>query len=709
MQSKEFVERSYRESIFKITLLFVVLNFAVATFLYISHVTSQKEDLFVAMSEKCRTVGNSVVNLYQKAEELGIPLNETVGGNEYLDENLKFAKEIEYLIVTDGAGDIISQSTEIEDKSKRSGGLTRLKGRFKLFSKTVKTVTEEISAFKIYSYNNIPLRIMNGDKLAGYLHVGVSNRAVDENIDSIFYDIALILITCIFIGYEFLSYIFRNSMIQPMLEFDRALERINKGDYTKIELPRTKDSFGCILTELNKNSIRLTLWFEAVRNKLKKINPLNGHYEVIKDSINEINFKFKFPDVKMQVEPVKPIISNLRLVMFLIVFGEAVLIPSIPGYAATFLHQDMIIQNSIILSALPIIIYMAIVCICIPFVPKLSYKIGFKKSFMIGAIITAVGYLTGFLFDHLIGLLISRLISAIGFSIGFVCSQNYVAAYAAKETRVESYTIINIAGGAAYLCGMPLGGILVDTISYQALFFLSMIGSVICFLVSKKYIVDLPTRTFTKSRISHESTLSLFRIKELVLAIFCSSLPIRLIFSGAILFLYPLYLHQLGNSQSMVGRIMMVYGIITFLVATSVPKYVKRVKNSAALTIIMSILVAIPMMLDPIFQSTEGIIVQISVNTICLMVFINAQMSIIDKISNQNYKNHTKSSILSFYYMFEYLGMILGPSIASILLINTDFTHTLFYLGTGIFVINLIYVAFLIHNSLSQDKNRRSH
>ena len=697
MHVNEFEEKSYKQSIFKITLLFVVLNFIIASFLYIYHITSQKEDLFSAMSEKSQTVGNSVVGLFQKATELGIPLSEIVGGDEYLNESMKPAKEVEYLIVTDATGDIISQSKEIEHDAKNSGGHGRLKGQFKLFSKNTKTATEEISAFKIYSYNNIPLRIMNNGKLEGYLHVGVSNRAVDANIDNIFYDIALILLASLLIGYEFLSYIFRNSMIQPMLDFNTALRRIENKDYSEIESARTKDNFGNILADLNKNTIRLAEWFATAKRKLTKISPSNGHYDIIKDSISELSVKFKYPKDKVKTNPLPPVVINLRLVMFLIIFGEALLLPSIPGYAATFFQPNSFISSIQTLSALPIILYMLFVCIGIPIVPKLLQKIGFRKCFMLGALIEVVGYLTGFLFDHIAGLLLSRIISATGFSICFVCSQNYVAAYATDESRIQSYSIINIASGAAYICGMPVGGILVDTVGYKWLFFFSMAGAFASFVISRRYIVDIDRTLLVSEKEKSRKNIELFKIKELLFAVICSCLPTRLLFSGVICFLYPLYLHHLGNSQSIVGRVMMVYGLITFLIASSVPKYVQKVKNPALLTVIMSTLITIPMTLDPFFKSTQAIIVQISVNTLCVVIYISAQMNILDKLSIKYKEKHTKSSILGFYYIFERIGMIVGPGLTSLILINTTFSHTLMYLGIGLFFLNMVYASYLAY------------
>lgn len=704
MEIKALEEKSYKQSIFKITLLFIVLNFIIASFLYIYHITSQKEDLFIAMSEKSQTVGNSVVGLFQKATELGIPLTEIVGGDEYLNESLKPAKEVEYLIVTDAAGNIISKTNEIEEKGKQAGSHERLKGQFKLFSKNTKTITEEISAFKIYSYNNIPLRIINNGKLEGYVHVGVSNRAVDANIDNIFYDIALILLASLLIGYEFLSYIFRNSMIQPMRDFNRGLKRIMDKDFSEVESARTHDNFGNILTDLNKSTIQLAHWYGKVKRKLEKISPLNGHYDIIKDSINELSVKFKYPKGEVKHSHLYPVVRNLRLIMFLVIFSEALLIPAIPGYAATFFQPNGFISTVQFLSALPIIMYMLLVGACIPLVPRLTCKIGFKKSFMLGSLISATGYFVGFLFDFLSGLLIARVITAVGFAICHVSTQNYVACYATEEARIPSYSIINIASGAAYICGMPVGGILVDTIGYKALFFFSMIAALTAIVIARRYIVDLSISELRSKIISNNKFLSLFKIKELVFTVIFSCLPTRLMFTGVICFLYPLYLHHLGNSQSIVGRIMMLYGLVTYFIASSIPKYMGKVKNPAALTIAASVLITIPMMFDPLFKSTQAIIFEILVNTTCAIIFISAQMNMIDKISKEHSEKHSKTSMLVFYYTFERLGMIIGPGLTSMILIRSDFSHTLMYLGMGLFTTNLIYATFLAYNKFKGGK-----
>ena len=73
-------------------------------------------------------------------------------------------------------------------------------------------------------------------------------------------------------------------------------------------------------------------------------------------------------------------------------------------------------------------------------------------------------------------------------------------------------------------------------------------------------------------------------------------------------------------------------------------------------------------------------------------------MNMIDRISNKYKDKHTKTSMLVFYYTFERIGMIIGPGVTSMILIHSDFSHTLHYLGIGLFATNLIYATYLVYN-----------
>ncbi len=698
MNTNDFEEKSYKQSIFKIILLFVVLNLSIAFVLYIIHTNAQKEDLFLSISEKSRAVGNSAVTVIEKALDVGIPIDDLNGSTQFLNMKLKSARELEYLILTDAKGEILAKSddfVESDDKVKR-GSKESIKGKFKVFSKIERSVEEEIQPFEIYAFYNIPLRVVSNNAIQGYLHVGLSNRAVDANIENVFIDIAIILLAAMIIGYEFLSYIFRNVVVQPMRDFNKAVRRIVISDYSQIDTPRSNDSFGQILSGLNENVISLTKWFNQLKERFSNISTKNGYYDVINDSITELTLKYDYPKNEVKVNAIAPVVINLRLVMFLMMFGETILIPAIPSYAAQFYESTFFVSKQM-LSAIPIILNMIFVAAAIPFVPKLSYRVGFRQSFMIGPMIMAFGYFVAFMFENLTGFFIARSISAIGFSICYVTSQNYVAAYATTESRIQSYGIITIAIGAAYICGAPIGGILIDNVGYRALFLISIIASVLCIVIANRYIVDLSNVTLQARRETAKSSWELFKIPELSFAVIFSSLPTRLMHTGVVCYLYPLYLQSIGSSQSVIGRVMMIYGVISFLFAPYAPKLIEKLKCPTVVTCMASILIALPMIADIKYHGTWSVVTQLSFYTLFTIIYVSSLMSLLDDLGTKYSKAHTKTAILGFYFVFERIGMIVGPAITALILLKTDFSHALLYLGIALVVCNLIYASFLFY------------
>ncbi len=699
MNTNDFEEKSYKQSIFKIILLFVVLNLSIAFVLYLIHTNAQKEDLFLSISEKSRAVGNSAVTVIEKALDVGIPIDDLNGTTQFLNMKLKSARELEYLILTDEKGEILSKSddfVESDDKNKR-GSKESIKGKFKIFSKIERSIEEEIQPFEIYAFYNIPLRIVNNNKIQGYLHVGLSNRAVDANIENVFIDIAIILLAAMIIGYEFLSYIFRNVVVQPMRDFNKAVRRVVISDYSQIDTPRSHDSFGQILSGLNENIVSLTKWFNQLKERFSNISTQNGYYDVINDSINELTLKYDYPKNEIKVNPISPVVINLRLVMFLMMFGETILIPAIPSYAAQFYEPTFFISKQM-LSAIPIILNMIFVAAAIPFVPKLSYRVGFRQSFMIGPMIMAFGYFVAFMFESLTGFFIARSISAIGFSICYVTSQNYVAAYATTESRIQSYGIVTIAIGAAYICGAPIGGILIDNVGYRALFLISIIAAALCIIIASRYIVDLSNVTLHARRETAKSSWELFKIPELSFAVIFSSLPTRFMHTGVVCYLYPLYLQSIGSSQSVIGRVMMIYGVISFLFAPYAPKLIQKLKCPTVVTFMSAILIAMPMIFDIKYHGTWSVVTQLSFYTLFTIIYVSSLMSLLDDLSTKYAKAHTKTAILGFYFVFERIGMIVGPAITALVLLKADFSHALLYLGSALIMCNLIYASFLFYN-----------
>ncbi len=687
-------EKNYKNIIFGIILLFIISNFAISATLYFYHISAQKDALFTEISNKSRAIGMSVKNILEHAVSLDIPLEAVRGTPQYLNNKLKQSPELEYLVLTNEKGEILAKTEEVRDS---------LRGSLIRFAKSINSDDEQPEPFKIYSSYNIPLLIKSKDKVIGYLHVGIAAKIIKNNISSVFYDILVILIASIVIGYEFLSYFFMNSIIHPVREFIKSLQRISSNDFSSVNQIGMHDVFSELLIYINKDIINLNTKFKSLIQRYLSLKSSNAYHDIVGDKVKEVRVHSKWAENEPQEIFLSPIVSNLRLLAFLIIFSEAILIPILPSYAAQFYEPTFYFSKQFT-SSLPITFFMLFALLSIPLSPRLSYKFGFRKTFIIGYSLIALGYSMIYIGDGLIPLLLSRSLTAIGFSTSYICFQNYVSAYATTEMKLRSYAIFSVAIGSAYICGAPLGGLLVENIGLKYTFLLAILAAVSAIMITRKYIHDLRTYTLTAERKVTKKSIHLFKIPELLLSVFCSGLPMRLLHSSLVCFLYPLYLQQLGNSQSAVGRTMMVFGIVMFLVAPIAPRFVAKISKSPLVTIIVSFIMGISMMMDQFFHTTEGVIFGLAIYAIGSVIHVSAMMSILEDVFKKVSSEHTQSTILSFYFIFERIGMIFGPVLTSILLAHFSYSKTLFYMGAMILFLNSIYASYLLIGSRQTNK-----
>jgi hypothetical protein len=237
--------KSFKMMIFKIIAYFIVTNFAIGSILYVLHIGAQKEGLFNEIAEKAHTIGSSIELLIDRAISIGIPFTEIKGLQEYLDKKLTATEELQYIFMTDLKGNIISQTQNAPSS---------LGGSLKQFALTTDISKDKMPPFNIFSYVNIPIPIIIEDennKHYGYLHLGVSVKAVQNKISNIFFDIAIILFISLVIGFEFIRFTFVNYVATLLNDFLAGISRMAKGNLSLISSIRARTGIYQCLEKLN--------------------------------------------------------------------------------------------------------------------------------------------------------------------------------------------------------------------------------------------------------------------------------------------------------------------------------------------------------------------------------------------------------------------------------------------------------------------------
>lgn len=672
-------EKQYKKIIVRIITLFVAFNLLVSSALYYLHIRNQKEELANKISNKCLALGSAIIETFESTIELGIPLNKFNGVEEYLTNKLSSTAELDYIAITDSTGKLLykayNENIAINDQTKEA---------FIKIADAAKNGTMPLS-LKLSKQINFPVEIKLNNKTEGFINIGLSRKEIHNRVLAILFDIAMIVIASLIISYEFISYLFLNAIVYPFRNLFSCLNLLVKRNFKSTHQSSSNDGINVIINELNNIIIWLAERFALIKQTMEKLSSTSTTL------FNAINTQYIWP---VSNHPTalseKPIVYNIRLIAFLFILAEATIMPHIPAYAMRFYSPDFILSKSM-LGSLPVFIFMIATTIGI-FTNtslKLASKFGYKKIIISSSILSSIGYLALALHESLYGLLIARFVIGIGFSLCYVSYQGFVNQYSSDDEKLSASAIFLIAMGAGYMCGSPIGGIIIDNLGFKFAALISFVAVLVSTIFVKKYITE-PT---SRKDANNEKPIPLAKVmkeKSIFYTVIFSGFPIRFLYSATLCFLYPLYLQSLGNSEAMIGRIMMIFGTLMFVLTPLSPMIIKKSDSKKTATISALALGGF-LLLDKFIRSTVGVAISVGMYTICSTIHTTAILSILNEESNKLSNKLTKESIFGFYFLFERIAMIFGAPATAFLLKFTDYSQALFAIGIFVIINSVVF------------------
>lgn len=676
-------EKSYKKIIIRIITLFVLFNLTVSSALYYLHIRNQREELANKISGKCLALGSSIMETIESALDLGIPLTKFNGVDKYLGNKLDSTAELDYIAITDSAGKVLYQATDkdiVISDATREAFLNIAADAEKGSMPLSLNLSEQV---------NFPVVIKLDNKTEGFINIGLSRQEIHNRILAILFDIAMIVIASLIIGYEFISYLFLNAIVYPFRNLFASLALLVKRNFKAIYEPSSNDGVNVVMIELNNLITWLSRRFTSVKHASENLSNTS------KKVFDAINIQYIWPSAETpKLIKSIPVVYNIRLIAFLFVLAEATIMPHIPAYAMRFYTPSFVVSKSM-LGSLPVFVFMIAATLGI-FANtrfKLANKFGYKKVIIYNSVIIAIGYLLLSLYESLTVLLIARFVIGIGFSLCYVSYQGFVNQYSSDDEKLSASVIFLIAMGAGYMCGSPIGGVIIDNLGFKFATLIPLISILLSAMFVKKYIKETHVRQVAESNKSI-SLAAIFKEKTIFYTVIFSGFPVRFLYSAMLCFLYPLYLQSLGNSEAMIGRIMMIFGTLMFVFGPLSPIILKKVADSKKTAIISAICLGGFLLLDKFIQSTLGVAISVGMYTICSTIHTTAILSILNEEANQLSEKLTKESIFGFYFLFERIAMIFGAPAVAFLLKFVDYSQALFAIGSFVIVNSLVFLAY---------------
>lgn len=658
--------------------------------LLVSSYYSQKQfeqALIPEAAKKAQTVGEGVNRLILKAVDLDLDYKALYAVDLAFAELLEEHPEFAYIASTDTAGDVLYHSGEIPEDSNEF--FTRNAQSFTESTLTAKgqlnkVGTQYVVSIPIISRIQTDVGIDGNDKQPlGALYIGLGSSFIQQLLTEVMLDILVILIVALFFTRELLSFITGGRVESVVDAYSHVLTTVKNGDLRARIQAGAEDELGRSMAKIDQMLDRVQDNYQRLKTKVEQFQgdevweELNRRYHFQQLSLSSTEQFSAKRNVKAGM------MNKIRAPLFIFILAEEMTRPFLPGYVSQLLEPIPGISAQVAIG-LPIVLFMLIVAFSQPYLGVWSERYGRRSAMLLGGCFTSVGFLATALAMDFYQLLLGRSACAIGYAIVFVAAQGYILDHSTPRNRAKGFALFVGAIMVATICGPSIGGILADNIGYRQSFMVTAILAAFSIYV----IWQLPKDERNESsKPAQKGGLKLSVMTRLLVnGRFMSlsglaAIPAKIGLTGIGFYLLPLYMLSLDGSQSMAGRLLMVYAVLMVVIvpmAAGMGSTMIRRERLVALGLFLSGCGALALMFSADIWAVLLLICSLGIGQ---AISIASQSALVADHCQHEIELYGSDAVYGVYRLFERLGNAIGPLLASVLVIYQGYQGALIGIG----------------------------
>lgn len=621
-----------------------------------------ENDLPPEMARTVLAVSYSASDVLSKGHQFGIPFEDMVGVNEFLDSVRKDNPSIVYMVITNPAGKILYRSGYDNLTAKQE--LNGILGASGSTLHTSRTAT--------YFNTDVPLVFQR--QQVGSLHLGQPSKLVEQKLQEIAYDVITVLVVACLIALELMRFVLTFTVAAPVDATREFLARVKTGDFTQYLPHDNLGGIGQLSASFNAIVLNLNQRVHALQQRIADGLQHSGLQQRL------VQFRFHVPGEHQTL--FTSALDYIRWPFFLLIFADSLSLSFFPVFVGQFYTPGLGISRSLVIG-LPISVFMFTWALSMPWAGMWSDRVGHRKAFAIGAFVTTCGLVLTACSQSLYDLLLWRSLTALGYGLVFITAQSYVTNNTPPTQRTKGMAVFLSSFFAGSLSGSAIGGILSDRLGYQPTIFLSAILSAISALFVLRFLRSQPNAvSAVKKKLSIKDFKLLLKNPKFVAITFLAAVPAKIALTGFLYYSVPLYLKILGNNQSTTGRVMMAYGLAIILLSPFIAKLADRIGQLRWFVTVGGYGAALSMFVIYFFDNTPGLLVSISLLGIAHAIGVSPQLALINDFCKDVVQEVGSGTTTGIFRLIERIGNVLGPIIAGILIAQFGFKGA--FLGIGI-------------------------
>jgi MFS family permease/HAMP domain-containing protein len=641
--------------------------------------------------KKLTVVGRSLETQLNQALAYGIPIDSLQGMPEFLGQVIQNNPEIQYIVVSDKAGGrLFSLGSAAQEAAKMLSAEGTLTTNGDPGSDgSAGDAFDNVDNWRVPGFYNQQLLLTYENVPVGSLNLGVSNQYVEQMSD-VAWDIVTVLFVTLLLAYQFIIILVNQRISFPMRQLEYLRERIMEGDFQKTIGFAPVDEVSRLTRAVHRLILMVNKQFELLSRAIQIAGPavLDAASAQVRQGYDRINKKFHLTPPDQMTKLWTASLDNARVPLFFGVFAEELTRSFLPLYIDE-LYVPMAGLTREMVIGLPISVFMIVIALFTPWAGTRVERFSPKKVFLLGMIPAGIGFIGLSLASSVYDLLLWRSLCAVGYAMQTMACQGYIAHNTSPENRSHGMAVFVSTIMIAAICGSSIGGVLADRVGYRITFGLSVFMILLSGVAAYKSLHETGKRT--TSRLSSPPRLTWKLLKSLAgnirfsLLILFSAIPAKIMLTGFLFYLMPLFLIQLGNQQADVGRMMMIYFII---MVGGVPLSSLMADKSGRpwlFVILGGIIAGLGMMIVIWRQDTLAMILGISFFGLGQSVSTSTLIAMILAVTRKESEAMGQTSILGLFRVLERIGSVAGPFIAASLILPFGFTGAM--VGIGIIML----------------------
>jgi len=650
--------------------------------------------------KKANAVAEVIHDDVQLATRVGIPFDQIKGMDSYLSDTLYKYPELTFVAIVSDDGRLLYSAGTTPNLSRvkaesynveasnflQQGLLERLtQGGMELFEIFFASTSSQNASGNLFKLD----MTLDGAAL-GYVVVGLDSGFIQSQLTDVFFDVVIVLVAVLLVCFEVVMVVVMFYVSEPLKESESLLQRQAEGDFSVNETVVTKGVFGNFIGKLNQDSKDLQAQFETAVKVVEQEN-IQKIETSAKSRLHKVAEKFQLQNV-LNVKDGD--IVDARIPLFVFSLAEELQKSFMPLFVAELYEADSWISKDVMLG-LPISVFMLMIALTTPFAAGWVDRWGQKPLFLIGLIPAILGYFGCYFAESAMDVVIARGVTAIGYAVITISCQSYIAAVVSSENRAKGMAIFVGVLMTATMCGTALGAIIADRVGYQPVFLLSAIlSSFAGVLAWRMFSGKVSEASTVASKAAKGSLLLLARNTKFVCIIIFCAIPTKIILTGFLYFMVPLYLVSLDASQSEIGRVMMVYSLIIIPLsplASGIADKSGKMKELVLLGTVLSGGVLISLYGEASFYKVLLAVALMGVAHSILKAPLIA--SALEAAESTPEVGRTR--VLGILRTAERIGSVLGPVLVATLLAIYDFGEAMAFVGMGVLLSALLMFIFL--------------